>query len=221
MRVLYLDNDQDHLGLVKETLVQGGYQIDLANSVAKAVEAFKCNKYDVVLCDVKLDGISGVEFIHLVKSMNASVEVFVLSSSTDVADEVRCISMGVEEYIMKPFNLDTLLMRIEHVEKPKIARQRDFLVSDIENIEVELRKRKVYKNKDLVRLSFLEYQLLLYFLNNRNQTLSRESIIKDVWNEHGHDTNFRTVDTHVKKIRGKLGLDSIVSIRGIGYEWFE
>ncbi len=207
--------------LIKEALEHQGHHVDVAETVAQAVELFKEHTYDLILCDVKLEGINGVEFVYLVKSMAPSMQVFVLSSSSDIQDEMRCLELGVEEYISKPFNLEALMMRLEAIDTLKEHVNEDYLRSEAEHVEVELKKRKVYKNNRLIRLSFLEYQLLVYFLKNRNVALSRHKIIKDVWHEHGQDTNFRTVDTHVKKIRSKLDLDAIVSIRSVGYEWYE
>lgn len=219
--ILFVEDDPDYQFVIKELLDLEGYEVTLADNAAKGLSLFKNSVYDLVISDLKMMSIDGLQFLSLLRKFDATVKVILLTGSTEDRDEIKGLDLDVNDYIKKPVSMDVLLKRIEKVIEDEPMIQIQELMSQSAEIAVNLKQRRVYKNEQLVELTRREYELLVFLLQHKNAVLTREEIIREVWHTNDQLVDLRTVDTHVKKLRSKLHLSNIYSIRGVGYEWVE
>ena len=162
----------------------------------------------------KLDGFETLEVIR----HYSKVPVMMLTARSEERDELEGYKLGVDEYITKPFSPKILVARVEAVLRRTVGEPEEKLVAGA--IEVDKVARSVYIDKKPVDLSFKEYELLTYFIENKGIALSREKILSSVWN-YDYFGDARTIDTHVKKLRAKMGErgDYIKTVWGMGYKF--
>lgn len=220
-RILFVEDDYDFQKFISEILEIEGYEVIAAASATEAIEFYKAEVFDLVLTDLKMGAIDGLQLFSLLQRINPTVKVIVLTGSHHDADEIRGLEMSVSDYVKKPVSIEVLLTRIAKVLRESNPVRENILASYSENLEVDTSSRKVYQNGELILLTRKEFDLLVFFLKNKNAAHPRELILREVWRRADEFIDLRTVDTHVKKIRAKLHLSSIYAIRGIGYEWVE
>ncbi|TLG77208.1 response regulator transcription factor [Culicoidibacter larvae] len=221
-KILFLDDDEKFQNVVAEVLRLEHYEVDLASNAADGLDLFKKNTYDLIISDIKMDEIDGLQFLQIIRKLDEQAKVILLTGSQAEEDELRGLELHVNDFIKKPVTIRILLTRIDRVlNKNKFARQIHVLESASQSIKVDTKAKKVYKNGELAELTMLEYDLLVYFLRNKNIALSRQQMIKDVWRIADFTMEPRSVDTHIKNLRAKLSISCIYSIRGVGYEWSE
>ena len=148
----------------------------------------------------------------------SKVPVMMLTARSEERDELEGYKLGVDEYITKPFSPKILVARVEAVLRRTVGEAEDRLIAGA--IEIDKVARSVYIDKKPVDLSFKEYELLTYFIENKGIALSREKILSSVWN-YDYFGDARTIDTHVKKLRAKMGErgDYIKTVWGMGYKF--
>lgn len=220
-RILLVDDDADYQLVIKELLEMEGYEVSLAGSAAEGLTLYKRQTYDLVISDLKMVSIDGLQFLSLLRRADERLKVIILTGSDSENDELKGLELNVNDYIKKSTSMKVLLKRIEKVlaeEKHIVEKE---LISLSEKLRVNLSQRKVYKKDELVELTFKEYELLVFFMENKNTVLPRERIIQKVWRVKEEYADPRIVDTQIKRLRAKLRISSIYSIRGVGYEWFE
>ena len=162
----------------------------------------------------KMDGFEVLEAIR----QYSKVPVMMLTARSEERDELEGYKLGVDEYITKPFSPKILVARVEAVLRRTVGEAEDRLIAGA--IEIDKVARSVYIDKKPVDLSFKEYELLTYFIENKGIALSREKILSSVWN-YDYFGDARTIDTHVKKLRAKMGErgDYIKTVWGMGYKF--
>ena len=162
----------------------------------------------------KMDGFEVLEAIR----QYSKVPVMMLTARSEERDELEGYKLGVDEYITKPFSPKILVARVEAVLRRTVGEVEDRLIAGA--IEIDKVARSVYIDKKPVDLSFKEYELLTYFIENKGIALSREKILSSVWN-YDYFGDARTIDTHVKKLRAKMGErgDYIKTVWGMGYKF--
>jgi DNA-binding response regulator srrA len=162
----------------------------------------------------KMDGFEVLEAIR----QYSKVPVMMLTARSEERDELEGYKFGVDEYITKPFSPKILVARVEAVLRRTVGEAEDRLIAGA--IEIDKVARSVYIDKKPVDLSFKEYELLTYFIENKGIALSREKILSSVWN-YDYFGDARTIDTHVKKLRAKMGErgDYIKTVWGMGYKF--
>ena len=162
----------------------------------------------------KMDGCEVLEAIR----QYSKVPVMMLTARSEERDELEGYKLGVDEYITKPFSPKILVARVEAVLRRTVGEAEDRLIAGA--IEIDKVARSVYIDKKPVDLSFKEYELLTYFIENKGIALSREKILSSVWN-YDYFGDARTIDTHVKKLRAKMGErgDYIKTVWGMGYKF--
>lgn len=225
MKVLVVDDEEKIRNVIKEYAEFEGYEIDEASDGMEAISKCKSENYDIIIMDVmmpKLDGFSSIKEIKKVKD----IPVIMLSARGEEYDKLFGFEMGIDDYVVKPFSPKELMARINAVitrsksngGANKIAQEKYIL----EGLEVDMLGRNVYVDGVKKELTPKEYELLQYFVVNKNIALSREKILNEVW---GYDFfgEDRTVDTHVKMLRNNLGKyrEKIVTVRGMGYKFEE
>lgn len=224
MRVLVVDDEEKIRNVIKEYAKFEGYEIDEAADGMEAIAKCKSDDYDIIVMDVmmpKLDGFSSIKEIKKHKD----IPVIMLSARGEEYDKLFGFEIGVDDYVVKPFSPKELMARINAV----ITRSKSSASNRVEQekyvldgLEIDLLGRNVYVDGVKKDLTPKEFELLQYFIMNKNIALSREKILNEVW---GYDFfgEDRTVDTHVKMLRNNLGKyrDKIVTVRGMGYKFEE
>ena len=224
MRVLVVDDEEKIRNVIKEYAEFEGYEIDEAADGMEAIAKCKTQDYDIIIMDVmmpKLDGFSSIKEIRKIKN----IPVIMLSARGEEYDKLFGFEIGVDDYVVKPFSPKELMARINAVITRSKANGTSNAVQEkyvFEGLEIDMLGRNEYVDGVKKDLTPKEYELLQYFVVNKNIALSREKILNEVW---GYDFfgEDRTVDTHVKMLRNNLGKyrDKIVTVRGMGYKFEE
>lgn len=217
-RILVVDDEERVRKLVKDFLSIKGYAVLEAGNGQEAVEMFLEDKnIDLIILDVMMPVMDGYETLKTIRRYSR-VPVIMLTARTDEEDELRGFGLEADEYIGKPFSPKILVARVEAI----LRRFNDAAGETIEagGIIMDKSAHTVTADGKPVELSVKEYDLLQYFIENQGKALSRESILTSVWN-YDYFGDARTIDTHVKKLRAKLGDkgDYIKTIWGMGYKF--
>lgn len=218
VKILVVDDESRMRKLVKDFLVREGYEVLEAADGEQAIDAFYEDKeIGLIILDIMMPKMDGWQVCREVRKLS-KVPIILLTAKSDERDELQGFELGVDEYISKPFSPKILVARVEAILR------RSGLASD-DNIEVEGIKifkdsHKVTIDGEEIPLSVKEFELLLYFMNNKGLALSREKILNHVWN-YDYFGDARTIDTHVKKLRAKMGEKGnfIKTIWGMGYKF--
>jgi two-component system, OmpR family, phosphate regulon response regulator PhoB len=234
-RVLVVEDEADLSGSLAFALRAKGYDVLVADRGARAIEALGSFQPDLVLLDLMLPDMSGIEICrHLRKSSDRrQPSVIILSARTDEVDRVVGFEVGADDYVSKPFSLRELTLRIEarlRTRKAVVAAGKApgedgravGSVLRLRNLAVDESAHRVFVDGKEIRLSALEMRLLLYFLQVPGKMRTRKELLTDVWGYHPEVTS-RTVDSHIKRLRDKLGgaSDLLQTVRGVGFRMAE
>ena len=218
LKILMVDDEDRMRKLVNDFLSREGYKIIEAADGEQALKKFFDDKeIALVILDVmmpKLDGYGVLEEIR----RYSKVPVMMLTAKGEEADELRGFKLGVDEYIVKPFSPKVLVARVNALLRRSAQEEEDILTAGA--IVVDKKAHTVKIDGEPVELSFKEFELLTYFIENSGIALSREKILNNVWN-YDYFGDARTIDTHVKKLRSKMGTreNYIHTVWGIGYKF--
>ena len=218
VKILVVDDEARMRKLVKDFLSIKGYIVLEAQDGEEALKVFDANKdVKLILLDVMMPKMDGFEVLEAIRQYS-KVPVMMLTARSEERDELEGYKLGVDEYITKPFSPKILVARVEAVLRRTVGEAEDRLIAGA--IEIDKVARSVYIDKKPVDLSFKEYELLTYFIENKGIALSREKILSSVWN-YDYFGDARTIDTHVKKLRAKMGErgDYIKTVWGMGYKF--
>lgn len=218
IKILVVDDEARMRKLVKDFLSIKGYIVLEAQDGEEALKVFDTNKdVKLILLDVMMPKMDGFEVLEAIRQYS-KVPVMMLTARSEERDELEGYKLGVDEYITKPFSPKILVARVEAVLRRTVGEAEDRLIAGA--IEIDKVARSVYIDKKPVDLSFKEYELLTYFIENKGIALSREKILSSVWN-YDYFGDARTIDTHVKKLRAKMGErgDYIKTVWGMGYKF--
>ena len=217
-KILVVDDEARMRKLVKDFLTIKGYQVIEAGDGEEAVEIFFQQKdIALILLDVMMPKMDGWEVLKTIR-LHSKVPIIMLTARGEERDELQGFDLGVDEYISKPFSPKILVARVE-----AILRRSNHVVGEVMNvggIEINKAAHQVTIDGKPIELSYKEFELLTYFIENQGIALSREKILNNVWN-YDYFGDARTIDTHVKKLRSKLGEkgDYIKTIWGMGYKF--
>ena len=219
IKILIADDEARMRALVRDYLRVKGYQVLEAENGAEALAVFE-REPDIalVLLDVMMPELDGFETLKELRRIS-EVPVLMLTARSEERDELRGFSLGADEYIAKPFSPKVLMARVYAVLK-RTAANPEGVVIEIAGIRLDERAHEVSVDGKSIDLSFKEFELLRYFLENKGIALSREKILNHVWN-YDYFGDARTIDTHVKKLRAKMGEKGayIRTIWGMGYKF--
>ena len=217
--ILVVDDESRMRKLIKDFLVAKGYSIVEAEDGEKALEVFEenRNKINLIILDVMMPKLDGWSVLRQIRQ-DSKVPIIMLTARGEEQDELFGFELGVDEYISKPFSPKILVARVEAILKRTNQDIKE--VKDYGGIQIDQEGRTVTVDGKIIELSLREYELLVYLVNNENIALSRDKILNNVWN-YDYYGDSRTIDSHVKKIRHKLGKKGkyIKTIRGIGYKF--
>ncbi|HUG13551.1 MAG TPA: response regulator transcription factor [Thermomicrobiales bacterium] len=217
-RVLVIDDDTKILSMMRRGLIFAGYEVDTAESGEQALDITRSSLPDVVILDVMLPGIDGLEVCRRLRAAESGLPILLLTARDRVPDRVAGLDAGADDYLVKPFAFDELLARIRALlrrtgsEQPEALTFAD-LAMDTVTHEVARAGRPLY-------LTLTEYQLLEFFMRHPRQVLSRDRIHDAVWGDSFFPES-NVIDVHIKRLREKLEAQGeprlIQTIRGIGY----
>lgn len=217
--ILVVDDEARMRKLIKDFLVAKGYSIIEAEDGEKALQIFEENqpKIDLILLDVMMPKLDGWSVLRQIRQ-TSKVPIIMLTARGEEQDELFGFELGVDEYILKPFSPKILVARVQAILKRTKGDIKE--IKDYGGIQIDKEGRTVSVDGKLIELSLREYELLAYLVENENIALSRDKILNNVWN-YDYYGDSRTIDSHVKKIRHKLGKKGkyIKTIRGIGYKF--
>ena len=218
--ILVVDDESRMRKLIKDFLIQKNYNILEAEDGEKALKAYEENKekIDLILLDVMMPKLDGWSVLRNIRQENKKLPIVMLTARAEEQDELFGFELGVDEYITKPFSPKILVARVEAILKRAKPDSKE--LKSYDGIVIDNEGRTVTVDGKQVELSFREYELLKYLLDNENIALSRDKILNTVWN-YDYYGDSRTIDSHIKKIRHKLGKKGkhIQTIRGIGYKF--
>ena len=220
LTVLVVDDESRMRKLIKDFLKQKNFNILEAEDGEVALKVYNENKdkINLILLDVMMPKLDGWSVLRQIRQENKTIPIVMLTARAEEQDELFGFELGVDEYISKPFSPKILVARVEAILKRTIKEEKK--LKDYDGIVIDNEGRTVTVDGKPVELSFREYELLKYLLDNENIALSRDKILNTVWN-YDYYGDSRTIDSHLKKIRHKLGKKGkhIQTIRGIGYKF--
>ena len=217
-KILVVDDEARMRKLVSDFLVREGFEVLEAGDGEKAMDIFYSNKdIALVILDVMMPKMDGWQVLREMRE-SSQVPVIMLTARSDEKDELRGFELGVDEYVTKPFSPRTLVARVNAILRRTGGKEENDRIA-LRGIVLDKSAHQVTIDGEPVELSFKEFELLEYFMENNKIALSREKILNHVWN-YDYFGDARTIDTHVKKLRSKLGAkgELIKTIWGMGYK---
>ena len=220
LTVLVVDDESRMRKLIKDFLIQKNFNILEAEDGERALKVYEESKEKIslILLDVMMPKLDGWSVLRNIRQENKKLPIIMLTARAEEQDELFGFELGVDEYITKPFSPKILVARVEALLKRSMPEVKE--LKSYDGIVIDNEGRTVSVDGKQVELSFREYELLKYLLDNENIALSRDKILNTVWN-YDYYGDSRTIDSHIKKIRHKLGKKGkhIQTIRGIGYKF--
>lgn len=216
--ILIVDDEERMRRVIADYLHLKSYRTAEAADGVEAMEQFRALHPSLVLLDVMMPRMNGWDVCRAIRQIDTTTPIIMLTARSEEADELQGFELGADEYIAKPFSLKILLARIEAVLR-RNSGQPEVNVSP-SLLRVDHLAREVSVGGAPVALTYTEFELLEYLMTNKGLALSRDRILDNVW-RYDYDGDARTVDTHIKKLRSKLGEagEMIKTIRGIGYKF--
>lgn len=221
LKILVVDDESRMRKLVSDFLTRSNYEVLEAADGEQALDLFYREKdIALMILDVMMPKMDGFQVCREVRACS-KVPIIMLTARGDERDELQGFKLGVDEYIAKPFSPKILVARVEAILRRSGQKEKGELVS-CGGIALDKGAHRVTIDGQEVELSYKEFELLTYFMENRGLALSREKILNHVWN-YDYFGDARTIDTHVKKLRSKLGSkgELIKTVWGIGYKFSE
>jgi DNA-binding response OmpR family regulator len=224
MKILIIEDEKELVATIKNFLETEGFLVETAYTFYEAEDSLSSYIYDIIILDLTLPGGNGLDLIKLIRDMNRKAGLLIVSAKNSLDDKITGLDMGADDYITKPFHLAELNSRIK-----SLARRRHFDGSSeliFNEFRIDTDSNEVFVNGTLLDLTKTEYEILLYFIVNRNKVITRESIAEHVWGDSiSYSDNFDFIYSHIKNIRKKIeqnnGRNYLQNIYGIGYKFSE
>lgn len=230
-KVLIAEDEAAIREIIAITLKRAGYEVTEAYDGQEAIDIYnsKNGAFDVVLLDIMMPNVDGLEVCKTLRNQSSTVGIIMLTAKTQEMDKVSGLLMGADDYITKPFSPSELMARVDSVyrrvamntQPPAQPVRADKIT--IEPFELNLRNRTLYKNNVLIELTQVEFQIIEFFFSNPGKALSRIDILKEVWGESyfGDD---KVVDVNIRRLRMKVEDEPsipkhLITVWGMGYKW--
>ena len=223
LKILIIEDEPDIRKNLEYNLSREGYSVLTAASIAEAEQLIYSNNLSLVLLDLMLPDGSGLELCKKMKSDPdvQNLPIIILTAKDDEVDKVVGFELGADDYVTKPFSVRELILRIKAVLK-RGENKKDIVEIDRQfgDLKIDIDSHEVYVDSELVNLTALEFKLLIQLVDRRGRVQSREQLLADVWG-YSAEVTTRTVDTHIKRLREKLGTMGkyVQTIRGVGYKF--
>lgn len=219
MADIIIVEDNEEIGiLLQDFLHAEGYDTYLAASGEEALSVYEDEGAKMILLDIMLPGMDGFAVCRKIREKN-NTPVFIISAKNTKDDKLNGLLQGADDYIEKPYDVDILIAKINGLFK----RRYSFDEIIVGNIKIDKTKRLVYRDGEQVQVGVKEYELLLYLMENKGKTLTKEKLFNAVWG-YGSDSEIQTLTVHIKWLREKLEKDSkkpehILTVWGVGYRF--
>jgi DNA-binding response OmpR family regulator len=213
-KVLVIDDEPKIVSFVTRALTARGYDVDSAENGAEGLELIRMGGYAVVVLDLRLPDIDGIDVLRSTLEERPDQQVIVLSALPDVDTKVRCLDIGAADYITKPFSLTELLARVRRRVRQRASDGERFLRAG--RLVLDLRNRAADVGEGTVTLAAREFLLLQHLVRHRDEVCTREELLSDVWG-YSFDPGTNAVEVCVRRLRAKLGQNLIETIRNVGY----
>ena len=224
-KVLIVDDEEHIVELLQFNLVNAGYKVITANNGLDALKKVKENKPDLLLLDLMLPGMDGLDVCKEIKrdKETSKTSIIMLTAKSEELDKILGLELGADDYITKPFSIRELLARVKAVLRRSNSDEISEEIYELGRLKVDFERHEVLINNEKVELTLKEFELLEILIKNKGKILRRETILDKVWGyEYIGET--RTVDVHIRYLRKKIEDDDknpkfIETIRGVGYRF--
>ena len=217
--IMVVDDDQDLAEMLGIVLTGAGYEVDLVSRGDEVLPIFTAQNPDLILLDVMLPGLSGVEVCKLIRE-KSMVPIVMLSAKGDKQDVVAGLEAGADDYMVKPFDPSELVARM----KVRLRRTTTEISTDLKigNIKIDQIEHSIIRDGEIIALTRLEFDLLVALAKEPGRVFSREALLSEVWG-YRPATDTRLVNVHVQRLRAKVEVDPenptvILTVRGVGYK---
>jgi two-component system response regulator MtrA len=217
--IMVVDDDQDLAEMLGIVLTGAGYEVDLVNRGDEVMPLFTAQNPDLVLLDVMLPGLNGVEVCKLIRE-KSMVPIVMLSAKGDKQDVVAGLEAGADDYIVKPFDPSELVARM----KVRLRRSTTEVSTDLQigNIKIDQIEHSIIRDGEVIALTRLEFDLLVALAKEPGRVFTREALLSEVWG-YRPATDTRLVNVHIQRLRSKVEIDPenptiILTVRGVGYK---
>jgi heavy metal response regulator len=221
VNILVVEDEVKLTKLIKRVLEEERYQVDIANDGDRGLEMALVGSYDLIILDLMLPGLSGLEICRSLRQEQSVVPVLMLTARDAINDRVAGLDAGADDYLVKPFAFEELLARVRAMLRRRI--QPENLASQTlkyEDLELDLVRHEVMRGGQRIELTAKEFALLEYLMRNAGQVLTRDQIINHVW-EYDFDASSNVVDIYIHYLRSKIDEKAsrklIRTVRGVGY----
>lgn len=219
MRLLIVEDEIELCDTVAKTLYRAGYEVDTCYDGSEALDYILAENYDLIVLDLNLPGMDGMELLKELRKKNEETKVLILSARSQIADKVEGLDAGANDYMEKPFHLQELEARIRSLTRRKFV-QKDVCLT-CGGIKFDTKKREAYAKGEFVSLTRKENGILEYLLLNQGRPVSQEELIEHVWDASA-DSFSGSIRVHMsslrKKLKAVLGYDPILNKIGEGYK---
>ena len=223
-RALIIEDEPDIRKTIDYNLSKESFEVVQAASIQEGEKALASNKIDVVILDLMLPDGSGLTLCRDIKSepKTKHIPVIILTAKTEEVDRVVGFELGADDYVTKPFSVRELILRVKAILKRGVSKEitTDNVQDTFGELTINYDEHQAYINNQEISLTALEFKLLKHLINRKGRVQTRDQLLEDVWGYSSNVTT-RTVDTHIKRLREKLGIvgEHIQTIRGVGYRF--
>ena len=220
MKILVIEDEPEMKGLIKQFLEGENYVVEEADDFHSGLDKIVSYDYDCILLDIMLPGGNGLDLLQELKNMNKADSVIIISAKDSLDDKIKGLDLGADDYLTKPFHIAELNARIKSVIRRKKSDGRRLL--ELENVKINIEERIVYLNGQIVDLNRKEFDILVFFIMNKNRVVSKSAIAENIWGDYIDQSNdFDFIYSQIKNLRKKLhkhGADiDINAVYGMGY----
>lgn len=219
-RILLVEDEEKLARFVELELTHEGYQVEKAFDGRTGLDMAEKGGYDLLLLDIMLPGLNGLEVLRRLRKNGDSVPVIMLTARDAVMDKVTGLDMGADDYVTKPFSIEELLARIRAALRKQIVQKKEDNLLTCADLSVDVSRHRVTRGGKEIELTGREFSLLQFFMENKTIVLSRDQLLEKVWGyDYMGETN--VVDVYVRYLRGKIdeGFEPklLQTVRGVGY----
>ncbi len=218
MRILIIEDEVSISKMLEYDLRQVGYDVDTAFDGIKGYQKTKDNEYDIIILDLMLPGMNGIEVCKRLRKDENLAHIIMLTAMDDELQKIEGFEVGADDYVTKPFSPRELTARIKAVSRRKKPVDENTVLS-YQNLEINTGSFEVLLDNQKIDVTLKEFELLEYLVINKGRALSREQLLTKLWG-YSYDGDTRVVDVHIFKLREKIPFlqESIKTVRGIGYK---
>lgn len=219
-KILVVDDDKDIVELLVYNLQKEGYEVKTADNGLKAIETAKTFTPDLILLDIMMPHIDGVETCRQLREIPAMKNVFIvfLTARSEEYSEVAAFNVGADDFITKPIKPRALLSRLQAIFRRTKNKNEDNNLLTVGDLIIDKDNYTVTKNDQLFTLPKKEFELLAFLAENPNKLFTRDDLLQNIWGSDVYVLS-RTVDVHIRKVREKIGEGYIVTTKGVGYKF--